>query len=199
MIRIYLGTQGWSYPSWEGPFYPAGTTNKEYLPEYAKHFDTVELDTTFYAIPRGTTIAGWRERTPDGFRFAAKFPKVVTHEKELREAGLEANVFVEAMAGLGDKLGPLLYGDNQDEVFLGWRCATGPGWLRRPSSDSKAFFSATAWRYAWSSTRGCRSWTRSPRRSSTSAGLDGVKTYPMESSATSGSTATYSLTAGLNR
>ncbi len=126
MIRIYLGTQGWSYPSWEGPFYPAGTTNKEYLPEYAKHFDTVELDTTFYAIPRGTTIAGWRERTPDGFRFAAKFPKVVTHEKELREAGLEANVFVEAMAGLGDKLGPLLL-------------QMPPGWTAAGMDDLAAF------------------------------------------------------------
>lgn len=118
MSRIYLGTQGWSYPSWVGPFYPAGTGSKDYLDEYAKQFDTVELDTTFYAIPRRTTIEGWRERTPAGFRFAAKFPKVITHERELRECALEANAFVDAMEGLGDKLGPLLL-----QMPPGWSAA----------------------------------------------------------------------------
>lgn len=108
MGQIYLGTQGWSYPSWVGSFYPSGTPTSEYLPQYAESFNSVELDTTFYAVPRQSTIAGWRERTPAGFRFAAKFPKTITHEKALRDAGSETKYFVEAMAGLGDKLGPLL-------------------------------------------------------------------------------------------
>ncbi len=62
-MNLYLGTQGWSYPSWVGPFYPAGTTQAAYLEHYATHFNTVELDTTFYAVPKASTIAGWRERT----------------------------------------------------------------------------------------------------------------------------------------
>ena len=108
MGQLYLGTQGWSYPSWVGSFYPSGTSTSEYLPEYTKSFNTVELDTTFYGVPRQSTIAGWRERTPAGFRFAAKFPKTITHEKALRDAVPETTYFVEAMAGLDDKLGPLL-------------------------------------------------------------------------------------------
>jgi uncharacterized protein YecE (DUF72 family) len=106
--RLYLGTQGWSYPSWVGPFYPRGTPTGKFLDFYATQFDTVELDTTFYAIPRASIVQGWRERTPVGFRFSAKFPQVITHEKALRDCQLEANAFVEAMAGLDDKLGVLL-------------------------------------------------------------------------------------------
>jgi uncharacterized protein YecE (DUF72 family) len=108
MTRLYLGTQGWSYPSWVGPFYPQGTSTSKFLDFYATQFDTVELDTTFYAVPRASTVAGWRQRTPAGFRFSAKFPQVITHEKALRDCQLETNAFVEAMAALDDKLGVLL-------------------------------------------------------------------------------------------
>jgi uncharacterized protein YecE (DUF72 family) len=108
MSRLYLGTQGWSYPSWVGPFYPQGTPSSKFLDFYATRFNTVELDTTFYAIPRASTVAGWRERTPAGFRFSAKFPQVITHEKALRDCGPETNAFVEAMAALDDKLGVML-------------------------------------------------------------------------------------------
>ncbi len=108
MARLYLGTQGWSYPSWVGPFYPAGTPAGRFLEHYAARFNTVELDTTFYAIPRESTVTGWRQKTPPGFRFAAKFPQVITHEKALKDAGPETNAFVETMARLDDKLGVLL-------------------------------------------------------------------------------------------
>jgi uncharacterized protein YecE (DUF72 family) len=108
MARLYLGTQGWSYPSWVGPFYPAGTASAKFLDYYANQFNTVELDTTFYAVPRESTITGWRERTPPGFRFGAKFPQAITHEKALRNCELETKVFVEAMARLDDKLGVML-------------------------------------------------------------------------------------------
>lgn len=106
--RLYLGTQGWSYPSWVGPFYPQGTTSSKFLDFYATQFNTVELDTTFYAIPRESTVKGWRQRTPAGFRFSAKFPQIITHEKALRDCQLETNAFVEAMSALDDKLGVLL-------------------------------------------------------------------------------------------
>jgi uncharacterized protein YecE (DUF72 family) len=107
-LNLYLGTQGWSYDSWVGDFYPAGTPTIAFLEHYAAEFNTVELDTTFYAIPRASTVSGWRERTPDGFRFAAKFPKVITHEKQLASCTDETIAFLDAMTLLGDKLGPLL-------------------------------------------------------------------------------------------
>lgn len=108
MARIYLGTQGWSYPSWVGPFYPQGTPTNRFLDYYAKQFNTVELDTTFYALPRESTVSGWREKSPAGFRFTAKFPKSITHEKVLKDAAEDANAFVAAMAKLDDKLGVML-------------------------------------------------------------------------------------------
>lgn len=108
MTELYLGTQGWSYDSWIGPFYPPGTTSSDFLEAYAAQFDTVELDTTFYAVPRASTVAGWRERTPPGFRFAAKFPKAITHEKMLVDCSAESIAFLEAMTELDQKLGPLL-------------------------------------------------------------------------------------------
>ncbi len=108
MSTFYLGTQGWSYPSWMGPFYPPGTSSSAFLEAYAAHFDTVELDTTFYAIPRPSTVDGWRTRTPDRFRFAAKFPQTITHQKGLVDCAEETNAFLAAMGRLDHKLGPLL-------------------------------------------------------------------------------------------
>lgn len=108
MSHLYLGTQGFTYPSWVGPFYPPGTPSKAFLEAYAAQFPTVELDTTFYGVPRASTIAGWRDRTPDGFQFAAKFPQAITHQKALVECSQEANVFIAALSQLGSRLGPLL-------------------------------------------------------------------------------------------
>ena len=106
--NLHLGTQGFSYPSWVGPFYPPGTPASAFLARYAAQFATVELDTTFYAIPRASTIAGWRERTPEGFQFAAKFPQTITHQKALTDCGPETIAFLDAMTHLDRKLGPLL-------------------------------------------------------------------------------------------
>jgi uncharacterized protein YecE (DUF72 family) len=108
MSRFYVGTQGWSYESWVGNIYPVGAPSSSWLQHYAAQFTSVELDTTFYAIPRASTIAGWRERTPEEFRFAAKFPQSITHEKQLTDCRAETLAFLDSMTGLGDKLGPLL-------------------------------------------------------------------------------------------
>jgi uncharacterized protein YecE (DUF72 family) len=105
---LYLGTQGWSYDSWVGSFYPPGISKSAWLEAYAAQFNTVELDTTFYAIPRASTISGWLARTPEDFRFAAKFPKGITHEKQLVACQSETIAFLDAIAGLGSRLGPLL-------------------------------------------------------------------------------------------
>jgi uncharacterized protein YecE (DUF72 family) len=76
---LYLGTSGWSYSDWEGTVYPPGTTPAGRLAEYVKHFATVEIDSTFYGTPKGTTVERWRKAAPRGFLFAAKFPQEVTH------------------------------------------------------------------------------------------------------------------------
>ncbi len=105
--QVYLGTQGFSFDGWVGPFYPAGTPKRAYLEEYARHFNSVEIDATFYGAPRASTVEGWRERTPPDFRFAAKFPQLITHEKKLDRAVGDAEAFVGTMQLLGDKLGVL--------------------------------------------------------------------------------------------
>ena len=105
--ELWLGTQGFAFDEWVGPFYPPGTPKSGYLEAYARHFATVEIDSTFYATPRASVVAGWRERTPSGFRFSAKFPKSITHDRKLDGAQAEAEGFVRTMQQLGDKLGVL--------------------------------------------------------------------------------------------
>ena len=106
--KIYLGTQGFSFDDWVGPFYPAGTPKTAYLEQYAERLPAVEIDSTFYGVPRATTVQKWRERTPPGFRFAAKFPKLITHEKKLDRALGDAEAFIGTMQALGDKLAVLV-------------------------------------------------------------------------------------------
>jgi uncharacterized protein YecE (DUF72 family) len=106
--QIRLGTQGWNYDAWVGVFYPSGTRPTDFLSIYARAFDTVEVDSTFYAIPPATTISGWVARTPPGFVFSLKVPQVITHEKRLRGAEEETAEFLARARELGDKLGPIL-------------------------------------------------------------------------------------------
>ena len=106
--ELRIGTMGWSYPDWVGPFYPEGSRTADFLREYARVFDCVELDTTFYGIPRPATVRTWNANTPPNFRFAAKLPKEITHEKYLRDSAGPLHRFLEGMAPLGEKLGPIL-------------------------------------------------------------------------------------------
>ena len=108
MARIRIGTQGWNYDAWVGPFYPAGTRATDYLSVYARAFDTVEVDATFYAIPAVKTVRGWAERTPPGFSFAVKLPQEITHERRLKDCHDLAEKFFDTMRELGAKLGPVL-------------------------------------------------------------------------------------------
>lgn len=105
---LYLGTSGWSYADWEGTLYPEGIPPGARLAEYARHYATVEIDSTFYGTPRRSTVQKWREVAPEGFLFAAKFPRTFTHENNLAGCEAAAEDFVRAMSGLGDRLGPLL-------------------------------------------------------------------------------------------
>ena len=105
---LYLGTSGWSYADWEGTLYPEGLPAGSRLAEYARHYPTVEIDSTFYGTPRRSTVEKWREIVPEGFLFAAKFPQEITHEKNLVGSEEPAQSFIRAMSLLGDRLGPLL-------------------------------------------------------------------------------------------
>jgi len=106
--RIRLGTQGWGWSHWVGRFYPPGTRPEDYLTFYSKVFDTVEIDTTFYGIPKRSTVLSWAEKVPDDFRFAAKMPQVITHANGLEGGYKELTTFLQRMSLLGDKLGPFL-------------------------------------------------------------------------------------------
>jgi uncharacterized protein YecE (DUF72 family) len=108
MNKIHIGTMGWSYADWVGPFFSSNARPATYLAEYARHFDCVELDTTFYAVPRASAVRGWMENTPPGFRFAAKLPKEITHEQHLHDSAPVLHRFLDAMSPLGEKLGPVL-------------------------------------------------------------------------------------------
>lgn len=106
--RIRLGAQGWNYPAWVGPFYPERTRAADFLTVYARAFDTVEVDSTFYAVPAAKTVRGWADRTPPGFTFALKLPQEITHELRFVGAQEVAARFYDAARELGSKLGPVL-------------------------------------------------------------------------------------------
>jgi len=105
---VRLGTQGWNYDAWVGPFFPAGTRAPDFLTLYARAFPTVEVDSTFYAIPAEKTIRGWAERTPADFIFALKLPQEITHQKRLRDIDDLLELFLDRAHALGPKLGPVL-------------------------------------------------------------------------------------------
>jgi uncharacterized protein YecE (DUF72 family) len=105
---IRLGTQGWNYDAWVGPFYPEGTRAVDFLQIYSRAFDTVEVDSTFYATPPSKTVRGWGQRTPPGFIFSLKLPQEITHERRFRDVDDLAKEFFDRARELGDKLGPVL-------------------------------------------------------------------------------------------
>ncbi|HEX9564414.1 MAG TPA: DUF72 domain-containing protein [Gemmatimonadaceae bacterium] len=107
MSSIRIGTQGWNYEAWVGPFYPPETRPVDFLHVYARAFDTVEVDSTFYAMPAARTLRDWAAKVPPGFRFALKLPQEITHEGRLRNAPAAAEFFERALE-LEDRLGPVL-------------------------------------------------------------------------------------------
>jgi len=105
---LRLGTSAFTAAGWPGSFYPESLKPAEYLSYYAQHFDTVEVDSTFYRIPSASMVKNWYVRTPKGFLFAAKVPQTITHEKVLEDCEAEMRGFLSTMELLGEKLGPLL-------------------------------------------------------------------------------------------
>ena len=109
MAKIYIGTSGWSYAHWKGVFYPDKVSGTKMLPFYAEHFPTVELNASFYRLPKAATFDGWRERTPEGFVFAVKASKLITHNKRLVDVNEPWELFITNVSRLGNKLGPILF------------------------------------------------------------------------------------------
>ncbi len=107
--RIHIGTSGWHYKHWVGPFYPEGTPARGFLAHYVQHFATVEINNTFYRLPKPETMAAWRDEVPKDFRFACKASRYITHMKKLKDPAASSARFFEVIAALGHKLGPILF------------------------------------------------------------------------------------------
>lgn len=106
---IHIGTSGFHYSHWRGPFYPEKFPASRMLEFYAQHFDTVELNNTFYRLPVETGLEQWRNSTPAGFCFAAKGSRYLTHMKKLTDTGRGIERFFERVDRLGKKLGPVVW------------------------------------------------------------------------------------------
>jgi uncharacterized protein YecE (DUF72 family) len=108
MRKVQVGTMGWSYGFWKEGFYPKDLASKDLLAYYATRFSTVEVDSTFYRIPRRQSVVDWREQTPSGFLLSLKFPRMITHVKMLKDCSDETSIFLDRAELLQEKLGPLL-------------------------------------------------------------------------------------------
>jgi uncharacterized protein YecE (DUF72 family) len=106
---IRIGCSGWSYPHWRKRFYPEKLPAREHFAFYAQHFDTVELNNSFYRQPTRERFVAWGEQAPRGFLFAVKGSRYITHIKRLAVEPKSIELVVESALGLGDKLGPILF------------------------------------------------------------------------------------------
>ncbi|HEU4760201.1 MAG TPA: DUF72 domain-containing protein [Dehalococcoidia bacterium] len=109
MARFWIGTSGWHYGHWRGAFYPQGLPPRQWLAFYAARFPTVELNASFYRQPRATTWDLWRNTAPQGFLFAVKANRFITHIKRLADCEGPLQRFLDGARRLGDRLGPVLY------------------------------------------------------------------------------------------
>ena len=106
--RFWFGTSSWNYKDWAGVFYSPAVSPKQMLAEYARIFPTVEIDSTYYGIPRATSVESWRTSVGDGFRFSLKTPSSITHERRFTHADRVFAVFLDRIRPLGEKIGAVL-------------------------------------------------------------------------------------------
>ncbi len=106
---IHIGTSGWHYNHWKGPFYPEDMGSDAWLSYYTDHFQTVEINNTFYQLPSEETFTQWRDSVPDSFLFAVKANRYITHMKNLKEPQEALDNFMRGASLLGPKLGPILF------------------------------------------------------------------------------------------
>jgi uncharacterized protein YecE (DUF72 family) len=108
---VHVGCSGWDYRSWRGGLYPQGLAHSRWLARYAEVFGTVEVNATFYGLPRASAVAGWVEATPPGFLFAVKASRYLTHVRRLRELRPGLERLLEPLGPMiaAGRLGPLLW------------------------------------------------------------------------------------------
>jgi uncharacterized protein YecE (DUF72 family) len=108
-LQYYIGTSGWHYEHWRGLFYPDGLPKAKWLDFYSRHFNTVELNNSFYRLPSEAAFASWYSSTPANFTFAVKVSRFITHIKRLKDTEEPVANFLDRAKILKEKLGPLLY------------------------------------------------------------------------------------------
>ena len=108
-MRLSVGTSGFSYAEWKGPFYPEDLAASDMLAYYAERLPAVEINNTFYRLPRHSVLEGWAARVPEAFRFAVKASQRITHQKQLKEAGDETRYLLDVTRALGERLGVILF------------------------------------------------------------------------------------------
>ena len=108
-VKTWIGTSGYSYDEWKGNFYPEKTASKDMLRYYASRFPTVEINNTFYRMPKEAVLSGWGEQVPDGFQFVIKASQRITHISRLKDTGELLAYLYRVTTTLGPKLGPLLF------------------------------------------------------------------------------------------
>jgi len=107
--KLYIGTSGWVYSHWESIFYPKGLPSRDKLKYFSQHFKTVEINYSFYHLPRPSTYQNWYNQTPEGFLFAVKASRFITHIKRLKGIEEAWKTFIENALNLKEKLGPILF------------------------------------------------------------------------------------------
>jgi uncharacterized protein YecE (DUF72 family) len=115
--NIRIGTSGWHYKHWRGPFYPGDLPAAEMLSFYARHFDTVEINNSFYRLPAVATFESWRDSAPARFSFAVKASRYITHMKKLKDPEASLEKLLSRAEALKRKLGPILF-----QLPPNWRC-----------------------------------------------------------------------------
>jgi uncharacterized protein YecE (DUF72 family) len=109
MARAFIGTSGFSYKEWQPSFYPEDLSEKQFLSYYGSQLRAVEINATFYRLPNPKVIGGWKDSTPDGFKFAIKASQKITHRERLAVPSDTLTYFLELLPHLGDRLGAVLY------------------------------------------------------------------------------------------
>lgn len=114
---MHIGTSGWHYAHWRGPFYPENVPEREWLRFYSRQFETVEINNSFYHLPTAESLTEWANTTPPDFCFAAKASRYLTHMKKLKDPQPALATFLSRIEVLGTKLGPILF-----QLPPHWRC-----------------------------------------------------------------------------
>jgi uncharacterized protein YecE (DUF72 family) len=108
-MKHWVGTSGFSYKEWKGPFYPEDLSNEGMLAYYGERLNAVEINNTFYRMPKRATLADWADKVPDDFSFVLKASRKITHFKRLKDTQDELSYLVDVSSELGERLGPMLF------------------------------------------------------------------------------------------